>query len=220
MKMKDLAIKTKALSRIKRATLLLIFVYCQLVVAPSGLAGPSQETALSAEDFHQKFSWYGKFSSLKTRFVQKKTIPGLEVHLEAEGILSVQRPDSVTWEITKPGAMKVLLDKDSLSIVSESGKDQEVQRWPLEKIPSNIKEKLFVMKLWLNFDPSGLYRQYTIYEIKPNHLKFVPKENSQIGFSSIEMHFHPTGYVSRLVLREDSGDLLDYTFTKPQLEPR
>jgi outer membrane lipoprotein-sorting protein len=210
---------TNILSRIKPATLLLIFAYCQLILVQTGLAGPPNEKALSAEDFYRKFSWYQKFSSLKTTFVQKKTIPGLNVHLEAKGTLSVKRPDTVIWEITQPSELKVLLDKNNLSIISETGKDQQVESWPLEKMPSNIKEKLFVMKLWLSFDPEGLYRQYTIFEIKPNQLRFIPKENSQIGFSSLEMHLHPNGYISKLILREDSGDILDYTFQKPQLKP-
>ena len=137
----------------------------------------------------------------------------------ANDVYIKDRARAVSWEITKPGALKVELDQNRLTLVSDTGKDQQVESWPLDKIPSNIKEKLFVMKLWLNFDPNGLYRQYTIYEIKPNQLKFVPKENSPIGFSSIEMHLHSDGYVTRLILHEDSGDILDYAFTKPRLKP-
>jgi outer membrane lipoprotein-sorting protein len=211
--------KMKVLNRIKLATLLLIFACCQLILVQIGRAEPTEGKALSAEDFNRKFSWYQKFSSLKTSFIQKKTIPGLNVHLDAEGTLSVTRPDTVIWEITRPSELKVLLDKNNLSLVSGSGKDRQVESWPLDKIPSNVKEKLFVMKLWLSFDPEGLYRQYTVFETKPNQLRFIPKEKSQIGFSSLEMHLHQNGYVTQLILHEDSGDILDYTFKKPRLEP-
>jgi outer membrane lipoprotein-sorting protein len=193
----------------------IIFACCQFIFAQNALAGPTNGTTLSAEDFYRKFSRYDKFSSLKTTFIQKKIIPDLNVQLEAEGTLSVKRPDTVVWEITKPSELKVLLDKNNLSIVSETKKES----WPLEKIPPNIKEKLFIMKLWLQFDPRELYQRYTSSEIKPNRLKFVPKEKSPIGFSSLEMHLHQKGYVSKLILLEDSGDLLDFTFSKPEIEP-
>ena len=199
-----------------KLVILLIILICQPALAQTGFAKSPSSQALSAEDFFKFFAQYEKFSSLKTAFIQKKIMPGLDITLEAEGTLTVKRPDTVIWEITKPGEMKVQLNKTTLSIISGKGKNQEVENWSLDKLPSKISEKLFIMNLWLNFDPKGLYQQYEVFEIKPYQFKFIPKRDIDTGFSSLEMHLHKNGYIKKLIIQEESGDILDYTFNRPQ----
>lgn len=156
-----------------------------------------------------------KIKTMQTDFVQVKKMDFLDKAITTSGTMSMQSPNLLSWEYTKPYQYKIIF-KNSKIYINDQGK----------KSTANVKNKMFEKinqmitgsangQIFIDKDFSITYykdRQKTI-------TKFVPKNSDMKKYiQQIDLHFqNGKATVSEVVMHEASGDITTITFKNTQL---
>ena len=195
-----------------RAPLLQCVLFASMGLILMAAAKPIDEAQLS-----KALAKYHSIEKLKVGFKQKKFLKDMNMSLESEGVLSLMPPSLVIYQLTKPAPMKVTLDPEQIKIENGSGSDAKVQIIKTSTIPGESeKRNLKAMVTWLKMDPHALAGEYEISESEKNHYLFRPHDSTS-AFQSLEMELGKSGHVSHLIMKEQSGDRIEFFFETPQI---
>jgi hypothetical protein len=179
--------------------------------ARSAVAVPVTEQELAA-----KLRFYAKIGTLETDFHQVKVLKELGMEMKSEGRLTLKRPDSVVWEVTKPAPVKVELGRAGVRITNGEGASARVENFPTAEMPKEgSASSLHDLVAWLRLDAHALSTQYAIAKTAPDHFIFTPKKPGP--FRTMEMDLSQDGHLKKLVLNEATGDQMRLTFAKPRV---
>ena len=145
-----------------------VFVWAAAFAA-AARAEPAPQ-AITQQELSQKLRLYESIHTLEVSFTQTKVIKDIDVKLTSEGRFKIIRPEKIIWEITKPSAVKVTLDKAEIRIESGAGAGQHVQVLKLgDSLPDKAAKSMTGLIAWLNLDSLKLYAQYFIFRAGAQH---------------------------------------------------
>lgn len=183
-----------------------------LLVTSSIFASPAtQEVQLP--ELQSRLRLYKGYRGFETKFNQVKFIKSMNVRLKSKGILTVQKPHKVLWQITEPSKMTVKIDDKRLEMTSGSGKEASTQKVDIGNIPSAMKN-MATLSTWLRMDANELARDYRISKTSDVQFTFEPREEGM--FTSFEMTLTPKGHLKSLTIHEKSEDSLQIEFELPK----
>jgi outer membrane lipoprotein-sorting protein len=179
-------------------------------------SGWAAETPVTENELATKLRYYSSIRALEADFRQVKNLREMGMQMKSEGRLTLRRPDSVIWEVTKPARVKVELTSAGIRITSGEGTTATVQSFSAAQMPKDGDALgLHDLVAWLRLDAHALSEQYTITRTTTDHFIFAPKK---IGpFKTMEMDLSGAGQLTKLVLNESSGDQMTLQFGKPHL---
>lgn len=192
----------------------------QIGLALALLVSLSSQAAvpLSEAELAKRLKFYASISTLSVGFKQIKTLKDLGMQLKSEGRLKLERPDKITWEITKPSPLVVNLDKNEIRIRSGVGADERVQTLKMSEASADQPtQSLTGLIAWLNLDSKALSEQYQVSATDKQSFHFEPKQKESVPFQSLDMSLGVDGQLKHLTLHELSGDSLEIEFGKPQI---
>ncbi len=180
-------------------------------------------TALAAAEFKvseaelgEKLRFYTTFQSLEADFHQVKDLKEMGLQMKSEGRLTLKRPDTVVWEVTKPAHVKVELGAAGIRITTGEGVSATIQNYPADQMPKEGDgASLHDLVAWLKLDAHALANQYAITRTNADHFIFAPKKNGP--FKTMEMDLSGAGHLEKLILHEASGDQMTLRFGKPRI---
>jgi outer membrane lipoprotein-sorting protein len=191
------------------------FIVASLIVSLCASAGPS-ESSVSEGELTEKLRFYATLGSLEADFHQVKDLRELGMQMKSEGRLTLRRPDSVIWEVTKPARVRVELGSAGVRITSGDGQAASVQTFSADQMPKDRDaSSLHDLVAWLKLDAHVLAAQYTITKTTGDHFVFTPKKSGP--FKTMEMDLSRAGHLEKLILNETSGDRMTLTFGRPRM---
>ncbi len=179
-----------------------------LIVSINAGAAP-----VSVEDLRTALKKYQGMSSLDVDFKQTKTLKDMDFKVESEGHMSIEMPDVVRWQMTKPSSMKVELNREHITIESDTGKNQIDST----AIPPAQRQEFLNMFSWLKLDADVIAKNYTVTRLGPNQYNFAANDGASL-FKSLEMTLDKDGHVKDMRFREKSDDEMFLRFSKPKVK--
>ncbi len=195
----------------------LVALLCLAQFSGVALVQGAPKKAMEKAELTSLLAYYQSITKLKARFKERKTLKDLSYPLLSEGLLTVQRPDRVVWEITKPSPLVVTLDRKELSIESGAGKTKKREAIAVEG-NDKAAESLKGLVAWLRLDPTALLEEYRIYSLGNHEYEMVPKRAGATPFDSLTMTLKEGAHLEALSIREKSGDSIVINFERPEIE--
>jgi outer membrane lipoprotein-sorting protein len=191
-----------------------------LLIVFHGVAAGSA-TSVTRDQLKAGLLAYASISKLEATFNQTKTIKEIGVVIKSEGRMTLSRPGKVTWEVTRPSRVKVVLDEKEVRIESGSSSDANAQVFPVGgAVSDEVGGKMAEVLAWLRLDADRLYDDYSVTSVGPNQFCFTPKERLKSLFGELKLTLGKEGVVRRLEIKEKSGDLLEIDFRTRVIERR
>ncbi len=176
----------------------------------------ASETPVTETQLAEKLRYYARIANLEADFHQVKDLKELGMQMKSEGRLTLRRPDSVVWEITRPAPVRVDLGNGKIRIQSGEGASATVQNFSADQMPKDKDaSSLRDLVAWLRLDAHALAEQYAITRTTADHFVFAPKKTGP--FRTMEMDLSKSGHLEKLVLNEVSGDRMTLTFGPPRV---
>jgi outer membrane lipoprotein-sorting protein len=180
-----------------------------LVVSTVAWAGQSLTTA----DLRTALAKYQGMESLDVTFKQTKTLKDMDFTVESEGRMFIQMPDLVRWQMTKPSAVKVELNRDQITVES-SGKSNKVDT---AAIPPAQRREFLNMFNWLKLDADAIAATYDVSRLGPNQYAFNSRSPDSM-FKTLEMQMSKNGHVESMRFKEKSDDEIVLRFGSPKMK--
>jgi len=176
---------------------------------------------LEKQDLETLLKPYASLKSLETEFTQKKHLADLNLSLTSSGHLKVDKPTSVLWTVDKPSYLEVEIKGDELSMTTIKDGRKDTQKISLKQMGSQQGAKgLTLLVPWLEMDIDKLMSEYSIFEIKPSHLRFTPAADAKNKpiFRDIELKLASNKHIKTLTFNEQNGDSIEITFKAAKIE--
>jgi hypothetical protein len=176
-------------------------------------------TAVSAgqpvpvEDLRAALKKYQGLATMEVGFKQTKILKDMDFKVESEGHMSITMPDLVVWQMTKPSAMKVELNKDQIRMDS-AGQTNKVDT---NSIPPAQRREFLNMLNWLKLDADAIAALYEVTRLAPNQYQFAARDQDTL-FKTLEMKLDKGGHVESMRFKEKSGDEILLRFSQPKLK--
>jgi outer membrane lipoprotein-sorting protein len=178
------------------------------------VAGVTEEKSDVAGHLKRLEKNMAAFESMKTDFVQEKSLAVFKKKIVLKGRIFVQKPNRVAWHVDKPVKYSVLItDKFIRQWDEDTGKVQEISLSGNPVFRVVIKQ----MTAWFSGSFSSLQDEYYVKIVRqrPFVVEFTPKENnfSKKVIKSVTVSFRDDErYLSRISIRERSGDVTTIIF--------
>ena len=158
-----------------------------------------------------------QMKTLRTDFVQRKTISILADELLSEGKLSFKQPDKLSWEYLKPFQYRFVINGDRVMVSSET--NTNIINASSNRIFNEISQIIIS-----SINGSGIFddNRFTASYNTGTHdyqVVLTPRQRDlRQMFSSIALTFNKNDYsVNTVVITEVSGDVTHITMTNKQI---
>ncbi|OBQ50116.1 LolA family protein [Halodesulfovibrio spirochaetisodalis] len=158
--------------------------------------------------------------SLKATFTQSSKLALFNDPLVVSGELTLQKPEFLRWEYTKPSVSGFILnDGDGLQWTS-TGRNYSVVRTELSTFLRTMASQ---MLLWVNIDEEALSEDFrvTILSTEPPVIKLESKDKEMAKFIKsivIELPVSLRG-ISRIIVTEGNDSIITLTFSNIEINP-
>lgn len=173
---------------------------------------------LSQERIETQLKQYAELKAFRARFTQVKHLNEMNLDLKSEGDLTVQRPNRIVWNVTRPSPLKLTLEGAQVSMTQGEGSEKKNQTWSLNKGASAKEMKgLEDLMAWLSLDAKRIGENYRLIdEGNRTFLCLIKNPNAPTPFQNLRMTLSPQGYLQKLSIDEKSGDNIQIQFTAPE----
>lgn len=195
-------------------TLLMSFLVLMMTIAPASSFSKEltlfERIKIANEDVH----------SLKATFTQSSKLALFNDPLVVSGELTLQKPEFLRWEYTKPSVSGFILnDGDGLQWTS-TGRNYSVVRTELSTFLRTMASQ---MLLWVNIDEEALSEDFrvTILSTEPPVIKLESKDKEMAKFIKsivIELPVSLRG-ISRIIVTEGNDSIITLTFSNIEINP-
>lgn len=195
-------------------TLLMSFLVLLMTIAPASSFSKEltlfERIKIANEDVH----------SLKATFTQSSKLALFNDPLVVSGELTLQKPEFLRWEYTKPSVSGFILnDGDGLQWTS-TGRNYSVVRTELSTFLRTMASQ---MLLWVNIDEEALSEDFrvTILSTEPPVIKLESKDKEMAKFIKsivIELPVSLRG-ISRIIVTEGNDSIITLTFSNIEINP-
>lgn len=155
--------------------------------------------------FKDYLTKHQKLMPFKSSFKQIKSVKEMGIELSSEGVLEVKSLSEATWQINKPGYLRVEISSAELRMYSDPKSAPRV----IKKSSSTTGDGS-----WLNLlmdKPEEVLKHFQISEIAPKKFKLVPNDSKQ-GFEFMELEFLQNAKIKELFIQENKDDSIKITF--------
>lgn len=165
---------------------------------------------VTVEDLRSALKKYQGMTNLEVDFKQIKTLKDMDIKVESEGHMSIEMPDLVRWQMTKPSSMKVELNRDHITIESASAKNNV----DTAQIPVAQRQEFLNMFNWLKLDADAIAKSYSVTKTGRDAYTFAANDSGAM-FKSLDMTLDKDGHVKDMRFKEKSDDEMFLRFSKP-----
>lgn len=175
-----------------------------------------QGKPISEQELAARLKHYRGIPDLRVGFRQIKWMGDMGIRIESRGELRLQRPDKVTWRVTKPSPLLVRLDGGHIHLEEGEGSDRRVEDFSTGALQGDRGARALAgMIAWLELDAHAIASRYEIREVGPRTFRFIPRSGTD-AFTGLELRLSPDGNLDRMVIDEASRDRLEIDFGRPR----
>ena len=146
-------------------------------------------------------------------FTQVKTFKDMDLKLESSGQLTLIPPGHVEWSVVKPQPMKVVLDKDAITMTAD-GNTETFKTG--EAITTKDRKNFEDLLVWMKLDAETIAARYRVSRESSEIFHFDPIF-PDAPLRRLTMALAKSGEVKRLTFFEKSGDKMEISFGAPKV---
>lgn len=220
--------KMKIIKKTFLVSLLILFSFllssnqavCETLGGNSGKGELSAKTAEVKELLRTIGKKVSNFKSLKTDFVQEKTLAMFKKKIVLSGRIYMEKPNRLAWHVDKPVKYSVVITDKSIKQWDED--TNKVQELSLAKNPI-FKNVVNQLSVWFSGEYSALMddNNVSVLQQHPLVIEFVPNEKNiaKKMIKSITITFREDEkYLRKIKILEMSGDTTNIEFSGTQLD--
>lgn len=191
------------------------FLFISVMLCGAQVSEPEAEVSASLRDLLLRLEKkVMDVKTLKTDFVQEKSLAALRNKITLTGRIYMKRPNKLVWHVDEPIRYSVLITEELIRQWDEE--TGRVQQIPLSKNPV-IRTVMNQMTVWFNGHYAALLKDYDVSWVQesPVVLAFVPKGSSVVGkvVKEITIEFQQDEtYLKSILIQEIGGDSTTITF--------
>lgn len=185
----------------------------QILIQTAVFAAVAQASPVNERDLEKQLHFYKSIEELTTTFHQTKHLSEMKLDLQSDGRLTLNKPDRIIWEITKPSRLVVTISKTDVRIESKG----ETQTFKFQELSQdNVANGINMLVPWLMLDAHALSETYRVTEDADHGFVFEPKKANG-SITKMILFLNDNGHLKRLKLFEASGDWIEIQFDAPKV---